>query len=171
MVFQIGHSNTFPDFFHEKCRLLIDELTRAESFKYLGVILTPNFSWTLHIQHILYCSPVIFPSLMRKAVIVLSSVIKCIGKTACIPHAEFARSVTSKYASAFISFADRMRQDPWHPLHKDLNAQVCRRENGRLPVRSMAARAEAFKNSPLPSLTRFTKSPDVGLQDFYNKLI
>jgi len=44
MMFQIGYSNTLPDFFHEKCRLLNEEHIRADSCKYIGVIVTPNFS-------------------------------------------------------------------------------------------------------------------------------
>jgi len=121
---------------------------------------------------ILYYSPAIFPSLMRKAFIILSRVSKCMGKTACIPHGELARFLTSKHFSACISFADQMLQDQLHTLHKDLNAHVCGRENGRLPFRSITARTEAFRNSPCPSLIRFINSPAAALmQEFYNKHI
>jgi len=44
MVFQISHSNTLPYFFQEKCRLLNEEHTRADSCKYIGAIVSPNFS-------------------------------------------------------------------------------------------------------------------------------
>jgi len=103
---------------------------------------------------------------MHKYLIVLSRVIKRIVKTACIPHGELA--IDYNKTPLYLYFLCRLNATG--PVASP--AQVCKRENGRLPFSSMTARIEAFKNSDpfYVLLTRLLLSCRISITNLFNLL-
>ena len=180
-------------------------LTKVDFFKYLGVTIASDLTWSSHVesvflkvrklcffirrlrtfkvpQHILiqfmnscvlpiilYCSPVIFPGLLRKDFVLLRRCLKLLSRSCRASLDSIVRQVVSAHIIACKKLATRILNDVSHPLYSELS---CCRSYGttRSSFKHLHARTEKHKNSCINYLARLltdeTSTVDKLLSEF-----
>ncbi|WP_204107535.1 reverse transcriptase domain-containing protein [Streptococcus dysgalactiae] len=102
---------------------------------------------------ILYCSPVIFPGLLKKDFNLLRRGMKIINRVSFIPLDDLLKRLCSTHVENCLAFAHKILRDQTHPLHSDL--VMCRSYTStRSTYRHLSARINLYKNSIVPYLAR-----------------
>lgn len=165
-------------------------LERVPSFKYLGVTISTDLTWSRHLEQlfikcrklsfhikrlrsyrvptvviwrfvdscvlslILYCSPVIFPGLLKKDFTLLRRTINVIARVSGISFPTLCDVITKRHFAACKRFVNNILSDEMHPLHDAIS--VCRSLRPlRSSFRLISARTNTFRNSIIPFLARF----------------
>ncbi len=162
----------------------------VSSFRYLGVTLASNLSFTLHIEGlfikvrkllyyirrlrsyrtpqaliwrfidacvlplILYCSPVIFPALLKKDLVIIKRILRMLSSAAGFSYAFLADLIIQRHFKTVKQFADRILSEVAHPLHSELMAAKSSRTMRR-GFHHMSCRTSAYQHSVLPFLARY----------------
>ena len=102
---------------------------------------------------VLYCSPVIFPGLLKKDFIVLRRGLAIISRVSLLPMESLISELCDQHIDSCESFAHKILSDHLHPLHSELS--VCHSHpSTRSAFRLIPARINLYKNSPVPYLAR-----------------
>ena len=102
---------------------------------------------------VLYCSPVIFPGLLKKDFIVLRRGLAIISRVSFLPMESLINELCDQHINSCESFAHKILNDNSHPLHSELS--VCHSHpSTRSAFRLIPARINLYKNSPVPYLAR-----------------
>jgi len=102
---------------------------------------------------ILYCSPVIFPGLLKKDVTLLRRGLRLIARCGCLGYHTLVEKVISRHFAACNSLAKRVIDDNTHPLHSIIIAHKSN-VGTRSAFRIASARTQTYKNSIVPYLCR-----------------
>ena len=128
--------------------------------------LIDRFVFCCILPHILYCSPVVFCSLLSKDWKLIFRCLKFIAKCSGISLTRLQELVISKHLSSRELFASKILLDAQHPLHSFLS-------NSRLPhpsrssFKNIFARINTYEFSIIPYLARFVTNK----QNFRDELI
>ncbi len=94
--------------------------------KKLRRLSTPNefirkFGEACALLIILYCSPAIFPGLLKRDFALLKRSIKLISQVSCLNFSYLTNLICERHIKASSDFAERILGDHQHPLHDDLS--------------------------------------------------
>ncbi len=96
---------------------------------------------------ILYCSPAIFPELLKQNFALLRRSIKLISNVCCLSFSHLTNRVCERHIKASCDFAERILADSEHPLHEELS-----KTRSHTSTRS---RLNCFPRRLQPIITRF----------------
>ncbi len=114
---------------------------------------------TLILLLTLYCSPVVFPGLLKLDFDILRMLVSLISRFTLVPnHTDVTRLVESHIPSTS-TFVERILDDATHPLHEPMVSFRSMRRSRRA-FRLAPARTETYRRAVLPSLTRFLTDTD-----------
>ena len=147
----------YCNFFFAKIRKISFFVRRLRPFKVSPKILL-NFLTSCALPHILYCSPAVFPGLLKKDLLILRRCVVTLAKSCGSSFTVLADTVIRMHFSACERFANRILSDTSHPLHKPLSDCLPKRST-RSSFNLMYARTSAYRNSVLPYLARQINNP------------
>jgi hypothetical protein len=178
---------------------------RVKFSKYLGVMISEDFSWAIHMDslfkkcrrlsyyvkrlrsyrvpsstiwkfvdscilpNILYCSPVIYPGLLKKDFVVFKRLIKLVSTVSLFPFDKLCDIIIKRHFSASSNLANNILNDMNHPLFESLNNCRCIRSL-RATFTHQACRTTTYKNSVIPFLSRFLSNPSREIALFTDNL-
>lgn len=129
-----------------------------------------NFIQSCVIPVIIYCSPVVFPGLLCKDLIILKRGLKMISRVGGMRYDNLVNLVVTRHLSSCKLFADRILEDHSHPLHSTFSKQLSS-SNTRTRFRHVSARTSKYRNSLIPFLCRFLNDESGTTQSLINRLI
>jgi hypothetical protein len=102
---------------------------------------------------VLYCSPVIFPGLLKKDFKLLRQGLSVISRVSSIPLDDLISRLCRIHIDSCEKFAHRILGDPSHPLYDPLSS--CHSfHSTRSKFRLIPSRINVYRNSPVPYLAR-----------------
>lgn len=102
---------------------------------------------------LLYCSPVIFPGLLKQDFKVIRRALLIISRVSAIPIDELVCKLVDLHIDSCVKFAQKILADVSHPLHVELSS--CRSHSiTRSEFRLIPSRINVYRNSPVPYLAR-----------------
>ena len=102
---------------------------------------------------ITYCSPVIFPGLLKKDFRLIYRMIKGISRCSGISETVLRDTIIQQHMKSSLKFAENILRDTSHPLHVPLNMCVSTSAT-RASFVILPARSRAYQCSVLPYLSR-----------------
>ena len=112
-----------------------------------------NFVQQCVLPIFLYCSPVIFPGLLKADFKLLRRGLKMISRVSQVSLSALIGNICDRHIDACLKFADRIFSDSTHPLHLDLSACLSH-PSTRSTYRLIPSRISVYRNSPVPYLAR-----------------
>jgi hypothetical protein len=112
---------------------------------------------------IIYASPVIFPGLLSKDVVILKRALRLVSNSSSIPYVELCHTIIDQHAKACTKFCDRILNDSQHPLYQFLNSTRSFR-NTRRDFVFIFSRTACHKRSCLPFLSRFLTNKEAEIE-------
>nr|CAH8873648.1 unnamed protein product [Trichobilharzia regenti] len=70
---------------------------------------------------VLYCSPLIFPGLLKKDYIILRRVLNAVSRACGLPLHELANTIVERHINSCTKWAKAIMSDPLHPLYSHLS--------------------------------------------------
>ena len=119
---------------------------------------------------VLYCSPVIFPGLLKKDFIVLRRGLAIISRVSLLPIDYLIGKLCDLHIDSCESFAHKILNDPTHPLHSELSSCYSH-PSTRSTFRLIPARIGIYKNSPVPYLARILTDKNRVISDLKMNLL
>ena len=142
-----------------KIRRIAFFIRKLRYFKVSPKILQ-NFLTSCALPHILYCSPAVFPGLLKKDLQTLRRCIALLAKSSGSCFRDLIDTVIRMHFTACERFAGRIISDTSHPLNKPLCNCIPKRST-RNRFNLLYARTSAYRNSVLPYLARLLNNPEV----------
>ena len=113
---------------------------------------------------VLYCSPVIFPGLLKKDFKLLRQGLSVISRVSSIPLNDIISRLCRSHINSCEKFAHRILGDPSHPLHDPLSFCFSY-PSTRSKFRLIPSRINMYRNSPVPYLARVLTDKSKVLDD------
>jgi hypothetical protein len=149
-----------------KCRKLTFYIKRLRTYRVPNTVIW-RFVDSCVLPLILYCSPVIFPSLLKKDFILLRRLFKMISRVSGIQYSSLCDVVIKRHFIACRRLANNVLSDIQHPLHNSLSASRSQRPL-RSNFRLLSARTTSYKNSIIPFLSRFLTDESAEIEILVN---
>ncbi len=102
---------------------------------------------------ILYCSPTIFPGLLKHDFALLKSSIKSISQVSGLSFSNLTNLLCERHFKSSSDFAVRNFGDHQHPLHNELS-KARSHTSTRSRLKLLPSKTAAYRNSVLPALSR-----------------
>ncbi len=112
-----------------------------------------KFAEACVIPIILYCSPAIFPGLLKQDFALLRRSIKFISNVCGLSFSPLTNLVCEHHIKASSDFAERILADSEHPLHEELS-KARSHTSTRSRFKLLPSKTAAYRNSVLPALSR-----------------
>ncbi len=173
-------------------------LSEVESVPYLGVKFSNNAKWTAHVEAmfrkcvrlsffvkklcrlstpaetcvvplILYCSPAIFPGLLKHDFALLKRSIKFISQVSGLSFSYLTNLLCERHIKESSDFAERVHGDHHHPLHYELS-KARSHTSTRSRFKLLPSKTAAYRNSVLPALSRLLVDRNAELNHYLQNL-
>ena len=119
---------------------------------------------------LLYCSPVVFPGLLKQDFKTIRRGLMIISRASLIPVESLITELIDGHIKSCMSLANKILNDPSHPLHLDLSS--CRSHSiTRSSYRYLPSRINIYKNSPVPYLARLLTNKERVLNELRQSLL
>jgi hypothetical protein len=118
-----------------------------------------HFVYSCVFPVILYCSPVIFPGLLKKDYCLLKRGLKLISRVSFISFSTLVCRLLEMHLSACSNLCNRILHDDSHPLYTILCSAKSSTQT-RSTFRLISARTSTYKNSVIPYLARYLTNSD-----------
>ena len=151
-----------------KLRRLSFQIRKLRQFRTPQAVIT-NFVYQCVYPILLYCSPVVFPGLLKQDFKILRRGLSIISRVSSISMDDLIKKLVDQHITSCISFAHKILADPTHPLYNDLSS--CRSHpSTRSQFRHIPSRINIYKNSPIPYLARVLTNTDRIASDLCSSL-
>jgi hypothetical protein len=122
------------------------------------------------LPHWLYCSPVIYPGLLKKDYNLFNRSIKFISKCSGVSRKLLVETITIRHKRCCEQLSSKIISDSSHPLHKELSFAFSI-PSTRSKYKLLASRTSIYRNSFLPYIARFLVSPESVIEDLGFQLL
>ncbi len=112
-----------------------------------------NFDETCVLPTILYCSPAIFPGLLKQDFTLLLRSIKLFSNVCGLSFCYLANLVCERHIKASSDFATRILADSEYPLHEELS-KARLHTSTRSSFKLLPSKTASYRNSVLPALSQ-----------------
>ncbi len=112
-----------------------------------------KFAEACVIPIILYCSPAIFPGLLKQDFVLLRRSIKLISNVCGLSFSHLTNLVCERHIKASSDFAEWILADSEHPLHEELS-KTRSHTSTRSRFKLLPSKTAAYRNSVLPALSQ-----------------
>nr|CAH8864496.1 unnamed protein product [Trichobilharzia regenti] len=102
---------------------------------------------------ILYCSPLVFPGLLKKDYTLLRRMLKVVSRVSSLPLSQLVNILVDRHMDSCEKWAKSILSDSQHPLHSQLSPCISSGKTRSL-YRKLYARTSKYKNSSIPYLAR-----------------
>ncbi len=128
-----------------------------------------KFAEAFVIPIILYCSPAIFPGLLKQDFALLRRSIKLISNICGLSFSHLTNLVCERHIKASSDFAEWHLADIEHPLHEELS-KARSHTSTRSRFKLLPSKTTAYRNSVLPALPRLLVDRNVELNYYLQEL-
>ncbi len=128
------------------------------------------FTDTLILPLILYCSPVVFPGLLKLDFNNLRRLVSLISRCTFVSSHKIVTRLVVRHMLSTSSFVERILGDATHPLHEPMVSFRSMRPSRRA-FRLAPARTETYRRSVLPSLLRLLIDPNAVRNEILHNLL
>ncbi len=128
-----------------------------------------KFAEACVIPIILYCSPAIFPGLLKQNFALLRRSIKLISNVYGLSFSYLTNLVCQRHIKASSDFAARILADSEHPLHEELS-KARSHTSTRSRFNLFPLKTAAYRNSVLPALSRLLVDLNAELNYYIQEL-
>ncbi|CAH8827539.1 unnamed protein product [Trichobilharzia szidati] len=118
---------------------------------------------------LLYCSPLIFPGLLKKDYAVLRRVLNAVSRACGLPLRDLANTIVERHVNSCKNWAKAVLSDPLHPLYSQLSPCISSGRT-RSQYKKLYARTTKYKNSTIPYLARILCDEDTVRRETYKLL-
>lgn len=154
---------------YKKCLRLSFHIRRLRSIAVPNHIIK-KFVDACILPIILYGSPIIFPGLLKKDLVILRRSIKTVSKSSGIDHKCVISVIVGRHFSALQNLCNNILGDSDHPLFPALSSAQAH-SSTRSSFKRIFARTSMFRRSPLPSLARFLSNKEAEVEALVSALI
>ncbi len=128
-----------------------------------------RFVETCVVPLILYCSPAIFPGLLKHDFALLNRSIKLISQVPGLKFSYLTNLLCERHIKASSGFAERILGDHHHPLHDELS-KARSYTSTRSRFKLLPSKTAACRKSVLPALTRLLVDRNAELKHYLQNL-
>ncbi len=128
-----------------------------------------KFAEACVIPVILYCSPVIFPGLLKQDFALLRRSIRLISNACGLSFSYLTNLVCERHIKASSDFAERILADSEHSLYEELS-KARSHTSTRSRFELLPSKTAAYRNSVLPALSRLLVNRNAELNYYIQKL-
>ncbi len=128
-----------------------------------------RFVETCIVPLILYCSPAIFPGLLKHDFALLKRSIKLISQVSGLSFSYLTNLLCERHIKASSDFVERILGDHLHPLHDELS-KARSHTSTRSRFKLLPSKTAANRNSVLPALSRLLVDRNAELNHYLQNL-
>nr|CAH8873838.1 unnamed protein product [Trichobilharzia regenti] len=118
---------------------------------------------------LLYCSPLVFPGLLKKDYTILRRMLKVVSRTSGVKLSQLVTTLVDKHLNTCEKWSKTILSDPQHPLYSQLSPCI---SSGRTrnQYKIIYARTTKYRNSTIPYLARVLSDRDNVKRETYDLL-
>ncbi|CAH8855403.1 unnamed protein product [Trichobilharzia szidati] len=118
---------------------------------------------------ILYCSPLVFPGLLKKDYNILRRMLKVVSRVSNVTLNQLVNILVDRHMDSCEKWAKSILSNSHHPLHSQLSPCISSGKTRSL-YRKLYARTSKYKNSTIPYLAHVLCDKESIRRDTYNSL-
>ncbi len=163
------HLQSGPIMLRESLKNVYDYLFLQRNFEGYQHKYIRKFAEACAMPIILYCSPAIFPGLLKQDSALLRRSIKLISNVCGLSFSHLTNLVCERHIKASSDFAEQILVDSEHPLHEELS-KTRSHTSTRSRFKLLPSKTAAYRNSVLPALSRLLVDRNAELNYYIQEL-